>query len=136
LHLGLPASVAPFQFDPTWLLLLHSVTTASVTWSIISMTHTLAVVKAIGVTKNRDRDVVSGRIDVTARKTSSFLNFSPKSLGNVDRLFPYSLLVADLPFFMAMLLVTCISLGTVSNTVCLHLPTHPYGEQTIAFECW
>ena len=49
------------------------------------MTHSLAIVKAIGVTKNRDRDVVSQRIDNGTRRLSFFLNFLPKPLGNVGR---------------------------------------------------
>ena len=47
------------------------------------MTHMLVVVKAIGVTKDRDRDVVSGRIDGNAGENFFFLNFSHKSLGSV-----------------------------------------------------
>lgn len=77
------------------------------------MTPTSAIVKVIGVTKNRDREVFNRRIDDSERKIFFFLNFSPKSLGNADRLFQYRLLVADLPFFMVMLLVTCISLAII-----------------------
>lgn len=80
-----------------------------------------AVVKAIGVIKNRDKDVVSGRNDVGRRKNFYFLNFSPKSLGNTGRLFQYRLLVVDLPFFIVLLLVTCVSLWAQYLTVCLHL---------------
>jgi len=85
------------------------------------MPHVSAVVKAIGVIKNRDKDVVSGRNDVGRRKDFYFLNFSPKSLGNIGRLFQYRLLVVDLSFLMVLLLVTCVSLWAQYLTVCLHL---------------
>lgn len=58
------------------------------------MTHMLVVVKAIGITKNRDRAVVSHTIDGGVRKNSFFLNFSHKSLGSVDRLFQYRSITA------------------------------------------
>ena len=75
------------------------------------MTQTLAIVKVIGVTKSRNRDVVSRKVNGSTRRIFFFLNFLPKSLGNVGRLFQYRLLVANLPFFMVMLSVTCISLS-------------------------
>lgn len=53
------------------------------------MTHMLVVVKTIGITKNRDRAVVSRTIDGGVRKNSFFLNFSHKSLSSVDRPFQY-----------------------------------------------
>jgi len=58
------------------------------------MTHMLVIVKAISITKNRDRAIVSRTIDGGVRKNSFFLNFSHKSLGSVDRLFQYRSITA------------------------------------------
>jgi hypothetical protein len=47
------------------------------------------IVKVTGVTKDRDRGVVTQQVDGNIRKNFFFLDFSPTSLGGVGRLFQY-----------------------------------------------
>ena len=85
------------------------------------MAQMVEIVKVTGVTKDRDRGVVTQQVDDNIRKNFFFLDFSPTSLGGVGRLFQYRLLITGLTLFMVMPVADDVSSSdTTFDIILLH----------------